>query len=156
MCWLLEAPWQAGAWSQQQSQEVWQRGMPSPTRGKNNLKKFNNRKYEVLNTGRNNLMHQQKSGATRLARSSAEKDLGVLIDKLIMCALAAKKATSISACTMKGVSNRSRDMTLLLCSALVRYIWSAVPGFVLPNASRTWAYCRMSSKKPQRELVRVP
>lgn len=58
--------------------------MPSPTHGKNNLKKFNNRKYEVLNTGRNKLMHQQKPGATRLARSSAEKDLGVLIDKLIM------------------------------------------------------------------------
>ena len=45
-----------------------------------NLMKFNKGKCRVLNMGRNNLMHQHGLGTDLLKRSSAEKDLGVLVD----------------------------------------------------------------------------
>ena len=116
--------------------------------------KFNNRKYKVLNTRRNNLMHQHTLRAKWMASGSAEKDQGVLMDnKLNMSqqgALAIKRANSILGCIRKGVSSRSREVFLPLCSALVRHLWSAVPGFGLPSGRRTWTYCSMSSKRPRR------
>ncbi|KAK4817650.1 hypothetical protein QYF61_023240 [Mycteria americana] len=59
-----------------------------------------------------------------ISRSSfAEKDMGVLMDKLAMrqqCALAAKKGHSILGCIRKSITSRSREVILSLSAALRR------------------------------------
>ena len=67
-----------------------------------NLMRFNKSKYIVLYLRRNNRMHQNRSGADLLEKSTAEKDQGVLVNiRLAMnqqCALVDKKASGISEC----------------------------------------------------------
>ncbi|PKU42847.1 hypothetical protein llap_6848 [Limosa lapponica baueri] len=69
-------------------------------------------------------MHQSRLGVDLLESSSAERDLGNLLDnKLTMrqqCALVAKKANGLLGCIKKSVGSRSRQVILPLYSALVR------------------------------------
>ncbi|GAB0182401.1 mitochondrial enolase superfamily member 1 [Grus japonensis] len=86
--------------------------------------KFNKAKCKVLHLGTNNPKHQYRLRIHLLGSSTAEKDLGVLVDNKFsmsqQCALMAKKANGILGCIQKSVASRSREITLPLCSALVR------------------------------------
>lgn len=84
--------------------------------------KFNKEKYRVLHLWRNDPSHQL--GATQIERSSAEKELGVLVDtELNMSwqhALSTKKAIGLLGCLMRSIASMYREVILPLCSALLR------------------------------------
>jgi len=85
-----------------------------------NLMRFNKGKCRVLHLGRNN----PRLGVDLLESSSAERDLGVVVDNELtmnyQCALAVKKANVILGCIRKSVASRSREVLLPLYTALVR------------------------------------
>ena len=78
----------------------------------------------VLHLGRNNRKSQYRLGDDLLERSSALKDLGVLMGgRLAMSqqrALVAKKASGILGCIKKSMASRSREVIIPLYSVLVR------------------------------------
>jgi len=69
-------------------------------------------------------MHWYRLDDDLMEMSSAEKDLGVLVDHRLavsqQCALVAKAANGILGCIKKSLASRSREVILPLCSALVR------------------------------------
>jgi len=85
---------------------------------------FNKSKCRVLHLGRNSPMQQHKLGADLLESSSAERDLGVLVDNRLtmsqQCALIARKVHGILGCIKRSVASRSREVLFPLLSALVR------------------------------------
>jgi len=91
-------------------------------------------------------MHQYRLGVDLLKSSSAERDLGVLVDdRLTMsqqCALAAKKANGILGCIKRSVPSRTREVLLPLYTALVTPHLSSSG---LPSSRKMKSYWRESS-----------
>jgi len=109
--------------------------------------KYSKRKCRVLHLERNNPIHQYRLGVDLLESSSAERNLGVLVDdKSTMsqqCALAAKKANGILECIKRSVASRSREVLLPLC-----------PG-VRPHLEYCVQFCAPQFKKDEELLERV-
>ena len=85
--------------------------------------RFNKSKCRVLHLGRSNCIYQYGFRDDLLERSSAERDLGVLVDNRLamsqQCALVAKKANGILGCIKNSTASRAREI-LPLYTALVR------------------------------------
>ena len=86
--------------------------------------RFNKSKCTVLHLGRNYCKYQYRLGHDLWERSSAERDQGVLVDNRLtmswQCTLVAKKTNGILECIKRSVAITSRELILLLYSALVR------------------------------------
>ena len=75
-----------------------------------NQMRFNKSKCRALHLGSNNREYQYRLGHDLLERSSAEKDLGVLVDDWLtmsqQCALVTKKANGILGCVKRSLASR--------------------------------------------------
>ncbi|KAK4818033.1 hypothetical protein QYF61_004157 [Mycteria americana] len=79
--------------------------------------KFNKSKCRILHLGQSNAGHKCKLGEEWLASSPAERDL---LNRSRQCALAAKRANRIVGCIKHSITSRSKEVIVLLYSALVQ------------------------------------
>lgn len=90
---------------------------------KRKLVRFNKGLCKVLHLKINNCIHLYRLAANLLERSSAEENLGVLVnDNLAMthqCALLFKQAKGILGYIKDSMASRSREMIFSLYSALL-------------------------------------
>jgi len=102
--------------------------------------------------------------AKQLESSLSEKVLKVLVDKLTIsqqCGLVEKKANGILGCIRKNTVNRSSDVILPLCSALVMHMQMLGPGLghhERPGTSQTTGHrCDEGTRAPftEREAGRA-
>ena len=84
--------------------------------------KFNKSKCWDLHLGWSNPVYMYRLRDERLESSSAEMDLGVLVNgKLSMshwCTLVAKRANHILGCIQYDIASQLREVTVPLCSVL--------------------------------------
>ncbi|CAM5077495.1 unnamed protein product [Natator depressus] len=89
-----------------------------------NRMKFNKEKCKVPHLGRNNQLHTYKMGNDCLGSSTAERDLGVIVNhKLNMsqqCNAVGKRANTILGCISRNVVSKTREVILPVYSTLIR------------------------------------
>uniref|UniRef100_A0A7M4E8L1 Reverse transcriptase domain-containing protein n=1 Tax=Crocodylus porosus TaxID=8502 RepID=A0A7M4E8L1_CROPO len=89
-----------------------------------NRMQYNKDKCRVLHLGQKNIQHTYWLGSDPLSSTEAERDLGVLVDSKMnirrQCNETVSKANCTLSCISRCMTNRTKEVILPLCAALVR------------------------------------